>query len=65
MDNIYLQGSDSVERGGNSMRQAAQDMQQAATNIEGALERHQRFMDDWLERYQQMLVADAVNSGRA
>ncbi len=65
MDNVYLLGSDAVERGGNSIRNAADDMTRAAANIEGALERHQRFMDDWLDRYQQMLVADAVNSGRA
>lgn len=65
MDHIYLQGSDSVERGGHAMQRAAQEMDQAARNIEGALERHQRFMDDWLDRYQRILVADAVNSGRA
>jgi len=65
MDHIYLQGSDSVERGGNAIRGAAEEMNQAARNIEAALERHQRFMEDWLDRYQQMLVADAVNSGRA
>lgn len=65
MDHIYLTGSDSVERGGNAIRSAAEEMNRAAQNIEGALDRHQRFMDDWLERYQNMLVADAVNSGRA
>lgn len=40
------------------MQQAADDMLQAARNLEGTFERHARFMDDWLQRFEAALEKD-------
>jgi len=36
----------------NTMRTAADEMRSAASNLAYALESHQRWMDDWLMRFQ-------------
>lgn len=51
MDYVYLQGAGDVERAGHQISRAAQEMQQAASNIDASLTNHQRFMDDWLDRF--------------
>lgn len=55
MENVYLLGSEEVSRAGQAMRAAADDMQRAAMNIDGAFERHQRFLDDWLARFEAVM----------
>lgn len=59
MEHIYLQGSEQVQEAGRSIRSASEEMKQAALNIDGALERHQRFLDDWLLRLEQVLNKNA------
>jgi len=55
MEYIHLVGAEQVQSAGVSMRGAAADMQQAATTIDSALQRHQQFLDDWLQRLAQTL----------
>ena len=55
MDSIYLHGSEEVRVAASIMSRAASEMQLAASNIAGALEQHQRFMDDWLSRLEVVL----------
>lgn len=56
MDSIYLQGSEDVRAAGFVMREAAQEMKNAASSIEFSLQQHQRFMDDWLQRLEQVFT---------
>lgn len=55
-DHITLLGAEQVQSAASTMRSAADEMSRAASNIDGALERHQRFMDDWLSRFEQVLA---------
>ncbi len=54
-DRMYLTGSEDVRTAGNTMARAADTMQDAVRNFDYALERHQRFMDDWLQRFEAAL----------
>lgn len=51
-DYVTLMGAEEVSRAGHNMQQAATEMSRAASNIDGALQRHQMFMEDWLQRYE-------------
>jgi hypothetical protein len=55
MEHMNLIGSDDVYRGGSMIQSAASEMLRAASNFDEALFRHQRFMDDWLYRLEQLL----------
>jgi isopentenyl diphosphate isomerase/L-lactate dehydrogenase-like FMN-dependent dehydrogenase len=57
MDSIYLHGSEDVQRAASSMSSAAAEMQRAAANMQDAFCQHQRFMDDWLDRFAQIAAA--------
>ncbi len=59
-ESLYLVGADDVRAAGNAIARAADVMDQAATNLDGALERHQRFMDDWLQRFESVLADHAA-----
>lgn len=48
----HLIGSEDVRTGGASMLRAAEEMNRVANNLEQTLLQHQRFMDDWLARYE-------------
>ena len=61
MDSIFLHGSEDVASGGRAMQNAAAEMQRTASNISAALDQHQRFMDDWLWRFQSVLEASSPN----
>jgi Sec-independent protein translocase protein TatA len=52
MDSIYLMGSEDVRNAANTIRNAAEEMRRAANEMSESLERNQRFMDDWLQRFQ-------------
>lgn len=54
-ENIHLIGADDVRNAGYRMREAAEAMSQVALNLDGALERHQRWMDDWLNRFAEVV----------
>lgn len=58
METIYLAGSSEVSSAGSNMRTAAEQMKQAASNIEYALTQHQRFLDDWLSRFEAVLTKE-------
>lgn len=47
---VTLLGAEQVADAARTMRSAADTMTQAASSIAYALEQHQRFMDDWLQR---------------
>jgi hypothetical protein len=49
-DYVTLVGAEDVRSAGNTMRQAADTMGSAVGSLTWALEQHQRFMDDWLQR---------------
>lgn len=57
MDSIYLHGSEDVQRAGNRIANAADDFNRAANNIEESNERQRRFMDEWLQRFEAILIA--------
>lgn len=55
MDRMLLVGAEEVGSASGRMRDAADTMRRAASEIDGALERHQRFLDDWLVRLEQTI----------
>ena len=57
MERIVLIGAEDVYRAGCTMQSAAQDMKQAAINFESSLEINRRFLDDWLQRLEDVLKA--------
>lgn len=59
-DYVYLQGSSEVERAGHQMARAAHEMQQAASNIDAALTNHQRFLEDWLDRFAVLMAKSPI-----
>ncbi len=65
MDFVHLQGSEDVRSAGSAMRAAAEEMSRAARSISVALERHERFLDEWLFRLMAALAehADGAEEG--
>lgn len=57
-DYITLIGAETVQRAARTMSGAADNIQRAASHMESAMESHQRFMNDWLDRLQQVLEQD-------
>ena len=53
---MHLVGAESVQSAGNNMLRAAERMNNVAMSIDGSIERHQRFMDDWLQRLETVLA---------
>lgn len=49
---MTLMGAEQVQSAGHAMSAAADRINQAASNLYGAFEQHQRFLDDWLLRFQ-------------
>lgn len=64
METMILVGAEDVRHGGNACREAGSDMQGAASRIEFALDQHQRFLDDWLSRFQDALAAQPAGEVR-
>ena len=58
--NYNLIGADDVLRAGRMMDDAARRMKEAASTISMALERHERFLNEWLERQRAPIVVDAA-----
>jgi hypothetical protein len=48
---IHLIGADDVRSAGHTISSAAQDMKRAAGEIGYALERHERFLQNWLQDF--------------
>jgi len=55
MEYTTLLGAEDVSRAGRNMAGSAEDMLRAANLISESLSNHQRFMDDWLDRFKQTL----------
>ncbi len=49
---VTLLGADDVRSAASTMSSAAHNMQSAASSIQHSFEMHQRFLDDWLMRFQ-------------
>lgn len=47
---VTLLGAEEVSRAASRIEGAAAEMSRAVSNLDSVLERHQRFMDDWLFR---------------
>lgn len=56
---MTLVGAEDVSRAGSRMESAANEMSRAASNIDHIMERHQRFLDDWLCRFEEVMRAAA------
>jgi len=52
---ITLLGAEQVQSAASSMRSAADDMKRAASEMSYAFENHQRFLQNWLSDFQQVL----------
>jgi IS30 family transposase len=52
---MTLLGAEQVQSAGQTMRSAAEQMQRAASTIDESLERHRRFLDDWLTRFSEVM----------
>jgi len=52
---MTLMGSEAVSGAGHNMCSAAAEMKQAATWIEESLSRHRLEMNNWLDRFEQIL----------
>lgn len=55
MESIYLSGSEDVRNAASTISSAADEMKRAASNLEYALQSHERFLDDWLARFQEVI----------
>jgi hypothetical protein len=55
METIHLIGAESVSSAGYNMKQAAEQMGNVSSNIQLVFEAHQRFLDDWLRRFEEAL----------
>lgn len=62
MQTMHLTGSEDVRRAASQMTSAAETMQHAARAIDHSLGQHQRFLDDWLFRFQQVLEKTGATS---
>lgn len=51
-ERVQLIGAEDVRSASHTIARAAEDMKQAAMNFDGSLERHQRFLEDWLQRFE-------------
>lgn len=49
---VTLLGAEEVSRAGSAMREAAESMNSAASYMDDVMLRHQRFMEDWLIRFE-------------
>jgi hypothetical protein len=54
---VTLIGAEQVQSAANRMSDAAEQMSRAAMSIDATVERHQRFLDDWLQRFEAALAS--------
>ncbi len=53
---LHLIGTEEVNRAGQKMNDAAGEMSRASSSIADTLERHQRFMSEWLVDFERILT---------
>lgn len=54
---VELIGTEQVRSAANTMVSAADQMSRAAASIDETMARHQRFLDDWLQRFEAVITA--------
>lgn len=64
MRDPVLIGTEDVVRASHTMQDAARQMANVSSNTQLVLEANQRFLDDWLLRFEQALEADRVERAR-
>lgn len=62
MESILLVGTEEVRRAAHSMQAAAERMANVSSNMQFVFEAHQRFLNDWLLRFEQILAAGGTLS---
>ena len=60
---VHLIGAENVERGASRIAGAADDMQRAVNQLDNALERHRAWADEWLSRFEDIVVNRAQRPG--
>lgn len=55
---VHLDGAEQVSHAAQRMTQAAQEISSAAGRMEYALQQHQRFLDEWLSRWEAAQCAE-------
>lgn len=55
MDYVHLVGTEEVQRAVATIQEAAGRMANVSSNIQLVFEAHQRFLDDWLRRYEGLM----------
>lgn len=60
METIHLIGAEQVQSAARTMSGVADKMSQVALNLDGIFERHQRFLDDWLQRFEALMEREIV-----
>jgi hypothetical protein len=63
MDRVLLVGAEEVASAGRQMREAAAEMNRAAGNMEASVQELKRFMDDWLNRLENIFADDERKGG--
>lgn len=63
-ENVYLIGAEDVRSAASTMKSSADEMSRAASSIAHSLECHQRFMDDWLIRLDELLSYRVADLGQ-
>ena len=56
MESIYLVGAEDVRTAAARISSAAEEMKRAANLIDEAFRNQQRFLDEWLSRFEQVVV---------
>lgn len=61
-DTMLLLGVEDMRAAGRQMQSAAEQMNHAAHEIEDSLDRHRRWMDEWLSRFEQAVALQTENA---
>lgn len=56
MNGVALHGAEQVGNAARRIESAAEDMNRAVGNLDDVLQRHRLFMEDWLQRFEQILT---------
>lgn len=52
---MHLVGAEDVSRAASTMSSAASEISGAARSIDWSMEQQRRFMDDWLQRFEEVV----------
>jgi len=63
METITLMGAEEVRQAASTMRNAATEMTRAANTIQESLWQQQKFLEDWLGRFEAILEKQVERKG--